>query len=194
MLCRPTTRAAGALPRSTAAFASVPDRPPALFGTRIRADDDKAGLKTEVSSPTAAAPDAELLALRPIWIETRARFEAAVKALSQAEIRFYARCPELPDLNTFPGSYAEYRAVHQRVREIWDALEIETGVVAAHKLEEQTSDEDSATVARIAAIPARTVEGIRFKREVLQDWDCQCDDLEQSITADLLARAGGLDA
>ena len=145
--------------------------------------------------PAAALPaterdlDHELLALRPIWLQTLAAFEAALETKSVIDERCFARYPAFPASEGWEGDYVAYCAEVERIQAVRDAIAAEEGSPAADELEETTSDANCEMVMRIAAIPARTLRGLAFKAEVSANWVHDHPELIDSLMADIVAMA-----
>lgn len=163
----------------------MPHNPPSrraiLAGTAISAAAVASGTTICASAPT---DDAELLALRPLWVKGLQAYTAALDAKAVVEKRAFARYPAYPDRHDYSEqAHTLSRSVTAQRKQISE----EEGMLAVNHLEETTAEADAEIVDRIAAMSARTMVGLRFKVEVSDDWNHDHPELVQSIMDDILA-------
>ncbi|WP_158808439.1 hypothetical protein [Beijerinckia sp. L45] len=158
-----------------------PSRRAIMAGTTLTAAAVVSG--TSICSDASTA-DAELLALRPVWTKGLRTYIDAIDAKAVVEKRAFARNPAYPDRHDYS---AEARTRWHEVTAERKTIAEEEGMPAVNELVETASAADSAIVDRIAAMPARTMIGLRFKVDVSADWSHDHIALVQSIMDDILA-------
>ena len=128
--------------------------------------------------------DAELLALRPVWLAGLAAYQAALEAHSPVEDRAMARYPAYPAHTDRSEEAARRTAEVKAERKV---IAAEEGLHEAERLQNETEDADAAMVYRIAETPALTLAGILFKVEVAKNWDYNHSELVEAIMDDIKA-------
>ncbi len=160
---------------ATAAALSLDTPADALDRRAMLASAGAAAVLAAIGTPSAAErlnPDAPLLGLRTMWLETNALFHVAMDEHDDTLKKAYA----------FPG----WRSADRSTRA---ALLIEAGAGKTGAQQDEASDANTVVVDEIAAIPARTLAGLAFKVEVSRDWEHDRESLTASIMTDVAAFA-----
>jgi hypothetical protein len=138
------------------------------------------------AAPASAAAsfdaDAKLLALRPRWLDAIAAHDAALDLHTPIEEAYFAAVPAWPSVDH--PAYWEETARVARLRT--EAAEV-IGVRNSEALSVAALDAFSTIVAEIAATPARTLAGLRFKVEASANEDHGHMELVDSVMADIAA-------
>ena len=108
----------------------------------------------------SAQPDAGLLALRPLWREAEAAFEATFEPVRLTENLVRARVKAEPHVDR-------------------STIELETGYTLADANQSRACYAEWDIAERVFSMPATTPDGVRFKIEVLNAFkDCHVPDYE----------------